>query len=73
MSEEGAVIRGKWCPAPRRWFVFGQTESDCEIWDGESEVMIGLPLALVPEVEKARDRAVDAWLAWAAKQPREAG
>lgn len=65
MSEEGAVLDDKWVPAPRRWFVFGQTQAECEIWDSESEVMLGLPIELASEVLEARDRAVDAWLEWA--------
>jgi len=72
MSEEGMLCRGKWEPAPRRWFVFGEGGGTCEISDGEDQVMLHLPQSMVSEVLKARDRSVDAWMEWAKKQPRGA-
>ena len=67
MSEEGAVINGKWVPAPRRWFRFGSNGEVCDLSDGEGEVLIGIPVAWEDTIEEARDRVVDAWLAWAEK------
>ena len=65
MSEEGAVIQGKWEPAPRRWFVFGDNGVTCDIDDGEQNVMLGIRNEMVWEILEARDCSVDAWLAWA--------
>ncbi len=43
-----------------RWFVFGKSETTCDLNDGEQDVFIGIPHGVAKKLEKARDAYVDA-------------